>query len=325
MRGCYFLLGVVALSLGLGLTGARSEDSLLGKRVLIDQFAAAELNGQTVDPELLPFTATATQIEGEWLWIGRAWVHREDVTSLEDRTAAMIKMCDLMEGSESHSLVAFMYLTSAIRCCTRRIQCGTRLSGTVRGGVCREWLNLASAGRTRQGVPDYNEAIRLDPQVGGRYAFRGALLFDQGKSEEAYRDYAEAKRLDSEQPEFSRHPADMFRSLSRGLGIVSPPCALLRRNPTPGPGCRRSPRENADSLATEYYNAWQECCDDIRRRERVRLDKFNIGIMRIQGDDLVGLMEVLLGAKGDPLTASDFYFRGIVRTLQQDFDAALGM
>jgi tetratricopeptide (TPR) repeat protein len=46
-----------------------------------------------------------------------------------------------------------------------------------------------------QAIQNYGEAIRLEPQVGEGYHYRGLAYEEMGKTKEAERDFAKAKEL----------------------------------------------------------------------------------------------------------------------------------
>jgi hypothetical protein len=63
-------------------------DEWLGKDVFVKDTAVAMVGTKVVDKdEMLAFPALVEDVNGEWLWLGRAWVKKSDCMLIEDAFA----------------------------------------------------------------------------------------------------------------------------------------------------------------------------------------------------------------------------------------------
>jgi tetratricopeptide (TPR) repeat protein len=70
----------------------------------------------------------------------------------------------------------------------------------VRHGGVRGWFPKADAVPLDEAVPEYAEAIRLDPKDPAGFNGRGTAWYAQGEYDKAIADYSEAIRLDPKDP-----------------------------------------------------------------------------------------------------------------------------
>jgi tetratricopeptide (TPR) repeat protein len=155
---------LAGLLIAFSFSVAFSADPWLGKNVFRKEGAKARVGEQEVDIELVPFPARVEDVNGEWLWLGRAWVRKSDVVLPEQ---------------------AIDYLTELIRQNPSRPR-----YWTARGSAWHD------RGKVDNAIKDYTEAIRLDPNYAKAYSNRGVALRDKRDLDSAIKDYTEAIRLD---------------------------------------------------------------------------------------------------------------------------------
>ncbi len=168
---------LVALWLILLPASADAADPWIGQRVFWKLEAQPKVGNQTVDPRLILFPATVTDVSGEWLWVGSAWIRKSDVRTVEQ---------------------ALDYFTDEIR------RQPSAMPYLGRGSVWKEKGELENA------VNDFTEAIRLSPNYKQAFNNRGNAFHDKGEYERAIQDFTEAIRLD---PRY----ATPYRNRSRAL------------------------------------------------------------------------------------------------------------
>ena len=139
-------------------------DPWIGKEVYCKNGAKAGVGGSQINIEVLASPATVGKVKGDWLWLGRAWVHRNDVF--------------LPEQAQG-------YFTDQIR---------------ENPSSAQNWNNRGalwnSRGEFNNAIRDLTQAIRLDPRFASAYTNRGYAWCKKGKFDDALRDYSDAMRLD---------------------------------------------------------------------------------------------------------------------------------
>ena len=139
-------------------------DPWIGKEVYCKNGAKAGVGSSQINIEVLPFPATVGKVKGDWLWLGHAWVHRDDVFLPEQ---------------------ALGYFTDQIR---------------ENPSAAENWSNRGalwnSRGEFNNAIRDLTQAIRLDPKFASAYTNRGNAWSQKGKFDDALRDYSDAMRLD---------------------------------------------------------------------------------------------------------------------------------
>jgi tetratricopeptide (TPR) repeat protein len=142
---------------------AVAQDPYLGQKVFWKDGAQAKVGTTVVDLAKIPFPARVGKVEGDWLWLGRAWVRKRDVRFMDE---------------------ALTYFTEEIR---------------RNPGSARAWDGRGSVWDTKgeydNAVKDYTEAIRLDPASAMAYNNRGWAWQNKQEYDNAIKDYTEAIRL----------------------------------------------------------------------------------------------------------------------------------
>lgn len=146
---------------------AFADDPYLGLRVFLKDDAKPVFRNAPVDRNLIPLPVTVEHAEGEWLWIGQAWVKKDQVLLPE---------------------AALEYYSQQIE--TRP----TSAAWNNRGSVWKEKGELESA------IRDYTEAIRLDPKNAIAFNNRGQAWKKLGEYARAISEYTESIRLAPKSP-----------------------------------------------------------------------------------------------------------------------------
>jgi tetratricopeptide (TPR) repeat protein len=138
-------------------------DSLLGKQVFWKDGAVAKVDETRIDLETVDFPARVTKVEGNWVWLGRAWVRKADVMLLDQ---------------------AVTYYSDQVRRNAKSPQAWFRRANC--------WK---AKGELNKALKDLDEAIRLDPKYELAYLRRGDVKDGIGDFTGAIRDYDEVLRL----------------------------------------------------------------------------------------------------------------------------------
>jgi tetratricopeptide (TPR) repeat protein len=230
VRSRHLLLAVLILASSPLL--ARGADSWVGRKVFWKPGAKAKIGTTAVNVEAIPFGETVGAVEGDWLWVKRAWILKRDVHSTEQaldfyndeivrapsdpaayvRRAAVWKCkgeydraiadCDAALQLDRNDAAAYANRgatlelkgehEAAIEDCTAAIR--------LDRGFALAYLNRGAAwgnsGQFQHAVNDLNEAIRLDPADALAYRNRGAAWRHLGNYEKALQDCSQAMNLD---------------------------------------------------------------------------------------------------------------------------------
>lgn len=183
---------------------AAARDPRVGQVVFLRPGAEAKKDGVVVDIHTIPGSPPGPHVEkidGDWLWLQTAWVHKKDVMNpreaveyyteqvrLNPKNAALWRILGTAWGNadtaedDAHQL----------KCFTEAIQLDPRDANTyfARGVL------LAYQSQHGEAVNDFSAAIRLQPNVAKFYNRRGMTRRWLGEIEEQISDYSEAIRLD---------------------------------------------------------------------------------------------------------------------------------
>jgi tetratricopeptide (TPR) repeat protein len=148
-----------------GQSPPASRDPLIGTKVFWKDGAIAKVGNEVIDKfKVLGCPALVEDVDGEWLWLSRAWVRRSDVMQLNE---------------------AFEYYIEEVR---------------RNPTSARAWRHRAGCwslkGELNNAIKDFDEAIRLDPKDARRYTNRGFAKHNLKDYSGAIRDHDEAIRLD---------------------------------------------------------------------------------------------------------------------------------
>jgi len=155
---------LVTILVAFSSLAAFAAEPWIGKEVFCKNGAKAKVGDGEINLQLVPVPATVGDVKGDWLWLGRAWVHKDDVFLPEQ---------------------ALGYCTDQIRENPSAAQ-----NWNNRGAV---WNNR---GEFDNAIRDFTQAIRLNPTFASAYANRGDSWSKKGKFDNALQDYTDAMRLD---------------------------------------------------------------------------------------------------------------------------------
>ncbi len=216
-----------------GLLFAQDSEGWLGKEVFFKEEAKAKIGDKIIDKyEVLAFPAKVTRVNGDWLWLGRAWLKKSDVMEVDEALATFeleIKRDPKQVKGWGRRAACYMLLGKyelAVKDYDEVIRLAPNSAGAFNGrgmakselkdyaGAIKDYdqaikLNgkLAWAYNNRglakrylkeyaSAIEDYNDAIRLDPKYATAFNNRGAVKYEQKQYEAAIQDYEEAIRLD---------------------------------------------------------------------------------------------------------------------------------
>lgn len=163
-RAAYWMLAICLLS-----PAAFAQETWIGRQFMPRDDLQAKVRNQKVPIDQLALPLAVENEQGEWLWVGNAWVRKEQVVPLED---------------------AAIYYTDYMR-----------------AGGDQEWaFKLRGIGWMAQGelanaVKDFTEAIRLNPASAENYYARGRARDLQHDYDRALKDYDRSIQLDPENME----------------------------------------------------------------------------------------------------------------------------
>ncbi len=229
----------------------------LAKRSFGKAGAKAKVNGSQITIQFVPFPATVGKVNGDWLWLDRAWVHKNDVFLPEE---------------------ALDHWSQEIR---------------KNPSVAQNWNNRGTMWKNKgefdRALKDLSEAVRLEPTFASAYLNRGNVWYEKNDFDNALKDYAVAIRLDPSNPNAhdaaawlrATCPDSAFRDGSRAVTNATSACILSAWTDS----------SNIDTLAATYaeigdFNSatkWQQkaiklASDDADREDmRFRLELYKQG------------------------------------------------
>ena len=145
-------------------SSALADDDWLGQTVLPKETAAPQIKGKRMSWNAVPIPAVVQQVKDDWLWLGAAWLRKDEVVPIDDAPAYYTKLID----RGTNPLVGYL------------------LRG-VSWLVKREFDNAAK---------DLTEAIRLAPTNSNFFCLRGKAYYGQHDYDRAMSDFSEAVRID---------------------------------------------------------------------------------------------------------------------------------
>ena len=143
-----------AVLLAFSYSAVLAADQWIGRTVFWKHDAKAKIGNEAIKIELVPFPSTVEDVNGEWLWLGSAWVRKSDVLLREDALDYYIEQIRRNPSS------AILWLRRG-------------MVWNVRG----EFDNS---------IKDYSEAIRLDPKYA--FAYNASAWLRATCPDEHYRD-----------------------------------------------------------------------------------------------------------------------------------------
>jgi len=181
----------------------------VGQQVFYKENSKPKVGSEFFDRKLIPFPAKVTSVNGDWLWIGRAWIKRDEVRTSDQ---AMIFYADLVRKNPKNTLArsnrgAVCYargeMDNAIDDQTEVI----RLTPNSAAAFTRRGMAWAAKGEFDNAVKDLTDAIRIDPNNAMAYFHRGTAWQANAELDKAIKDFTDAIKLD---------PTDSAAYCSRG-------------------------------------------------------------------------------------------------------------
>lgn len=186
------------LVFNLGFIGpARAADSWVGKLVMPKEYPVFMLGDKQV--EVNSIKLTVTQENGDWLWIGSAWVKKQYVVQIEDAPAYFANYIRnhsddeawgyYMKASAWNSLKEY---DNAIKDFTEALRIDPSSKNSYNGRAIA-WYRK---GDYQRSIADYTQSIRLAPSYAIAYTNRGSVYDDMGEHDKAIEDYNRAIKID---------------------------------------------------------------------------------------------------------------------------------
>jgi tetratricopeptide (TPR) repeat protein len=175
-------------------------DSLIGKLVM--PIAGAKLRREDRKLELsdVPAPFIVRKTEGDWLWVGRAWIKREQVVPVEEALNYYTQWIEKNPNdSWAYDFRATVFhergnLERALADHSKAIE----LRPSDPHYFNNRGLVLFELEQPDAAEADYSEAIKLDPKFAMAYCNRGALRLGSGDLNKAMADYQSALDSDAE-------------------------------------------------------------------------------------------------------------------------------
>jgi tetratricopeptide (TPR) repeat protein len=159
---------------------ARADD-WVGQQVFIKETAKPKLGNKIIPWNQVGMPATVTKVDGDWLWVGKAWVKSGEVVKRDDAPAYYATVI------RRDPSAAYAYL--------------------LRGVAWRLKRDYENALR------DFSEAIRLEPDAHMAYQARAAVYHQTHEFQKALADISEAIRLAPEVGLYYNDRGCIYKSL----------------------------------------------------------------------------------------------------------------
>lgn len=141
-----------------------ADDEWLGQMVMLKETAAPQIGTRRLNADDVAVPALVEQVNGDWLWLGVAWVKKADAVGLDDAPAYFTKLID------SGRNVVSNYMLRAV-----------------------SWLSL---NEFENAVKDATAALRLEPRNAFLYSLRGTANYGRNASDAALADFDQALLLE---------------------------------------------------------------------------------------------------------------------------------
>lgn len=181
-----------------GTAPPKLTDPYQGIKVFLKDTAIAKIGNQVIDRSKIPFPSQVGDVNGEWLWVGRGWVRKSDVRTLQEAFDFYVdEVRNNPKSAEAWYARAICWLekgelNNAIKDLDEAIRLDPKKATNYIGrGVARGALKDYTGE-----IADYDEALRLNPKSAFAYINRGIAKHELKDYTGAITDYDEAIRLD---------------------------------------------------------------------------------------------------------------------------------
>ena len=172
----------------------------LGCKFFAKPYAKYLLDGIEVPHTKISIPLSISKIDGDRLWVGEAWINKDEVIPVADAAAFYTEYLRKHPGdawgyhSRGHAWDGIGNCDNAITDYTKAIRLDPdyAIAYFNRGNV---W---ADKGEFDKAIRDFNEAIRLNPEYVRAFFNRGAIWQEMDELDKAIKDYTEVVRLDPE-------------------------------------------------------------------------------------------------------------------------------
>ncbi|MBI3860272.1 MAG: tetratricopeptide repeat protein [Planctomycetia bacterium] len=189
---------LLALACTLCSTLARADDPWVGRKFMPRLSAKAMVGDKEMRSELHNVPLTVTRENGDWAWIGKAWVRKDQIVPIEQAAAYYTEHIRRnphsvwgydMRGSAYKDQGDF---DKAIKDFSTVIKMSPKDAwGYVARGSCRE-----ARGELESALKDYAAAMRVAPKSPVPLIYRAVVWGERNDFDKAMADYDEAIRLD---------------------------------------------------------------------------------------------------------------------------------
>ncbi|HEX4143567.1 MAG TPA: tetratricopeptide repeat protein [Pirellulales bacterium] len=278
------------LSIVLLASAAFSAEPWLGQKVFWKPGAKAKVGTEEIAIETIAFPATVEEVNGDWLWLGRAWVQKQDVATADQALEAYTTQ---IRGQPKNAVL-----------------------WTCRGAIWR------AKGDYERAIQDFSEAIRLDPRQVAAYNDRGSALSHEGRNDSAINDLSEAIRLDPAFTPAYTNRGIVWCRLHEFDNAIRDLSEAVRMDPKDPEAYQN--RGGAHAAKGEYERAIQDFGEAIRLDSTDALAYYNRAGARNQSGDYRGaLKDYDQAIRLDPKDADALADRGSVWATQGNYESAL--
>jgi tetratricopeptide (TPR) repeat protein len=322
MRRLSVLLALLLIE--FSASAALAADPWIGQMVFLKANSRPKIGDRYVKLSLISFPATVEAAKGNWLWIGRGWVPKEDVLtcrqaldyySEEVRRNPTGVAAWIGRGKAWNQVgepdKAIDDYTEALR-----LAPDDALAYDSRGNA---W---AAKGDGERAIQDHSEAIRLDPNNAVAYNNRGSAYYDRGDFSSAIDDYSDSIALD---------PNGATAYYNRGLAhaakgeydsAIDDYTSAMRLDPQfAGTYFERG---NAWVKKDQVDNAIKDFAEAVRRNPRLAKAYVGRGLLWHQKHEYDNAVKDFTEAiRIEPLSAAAYNHRGNSCGKRGEFDNAL--
>jgi lipoprotein NlpI len=214
IRSLAQLLLILSVPLA-GLSSAgEANDFWIGAKVFWKPNARPKVGRGNIDPNLIPFPADVTAVDGVWLWVGRAWIRKTDVFTLHQALDHYTDEIRHQPSSDAYARRGMVWdakgeTANAIKDCTEAIKLDPKsaMAYNNRG------RGFHSKGDYDRAIKDYTEALRLVLKSAQTYNNRGKAFHAKEDYDRAIQDFTEAIRLDPDLTDAYQNRAKTFHAM----------------------------------------------------------------------------------------------------------------
>jgi tetratricopeptide (TPR) repeat protein len=195
-------VGVIVLVLSVAIAPhANADDDLIGQKVFLKGSARPRVGNKTLVSTDIAIPAIVSKVDGDWAWVGKAWVKRNELVTIDEAPAYYTRALNSNPNSGDAYLcrgLAWMLkreYTNAVKDYTLAIRYSTNPSNLFAVYDARGAAYHALH-EHKKALADITEAIRLNPAIAMLFNDRGCIYTSLDEHQKADADFIEALRLD---------------------------------------------------------------------------------------------------------------------------------